>query len=70
VINNYIKCKFLLYSSYKPPFGYAKENVFLSKKSSPFEMSKLKNKELFLIRVPVDVIKNKFYFFLIISIMP
>jgi len=36
--------------------GYAKENVFLNKKSSPFEMSKLKNKELFLIRVPVDVI--------------
>lgn len=42
-------------TSYKPPFGYAKENVFLSKKSSPFEMSKLKNKELFLIRVPVDI---------------
>ncbi|ORX54731.1 hypothetical protein BCR36DRAFT_410541 [Piromyces finnis] len=42
-------------NTYKIPMGYAKENVFVNKKSSLFEMSKLKNKELFLIRVPVDI---------------
>jgi len=45
-------------TSFKPPYGYEKENIFLSKKSSPFENSKLKNKELFLIRVPVDIPDN------------
>ncbi|ORX84728.1 hypothetical protein BCR32DRAFT_325750 [Anaeromyces robustus] len=42
-------------TNYKPPYGYEKETVFINKKSSAFEMSKLKNKELFLIRVPVDI---------------
>jgi len=45
-------------TSFKPPYGYSKENVFVNKKSSPFEVSKLKNKELFLIRIPVDIPDN------------